>query len=111
MKVLKKTLEVVGTVVLSACASLPIVQPKTLDQRIAFVEMTVSATITSIAENVEQGNLTKRQGEFALYIANQIKMYINDAWLYYKYKRLSESEAALSMAEGMLDELNRYLKE
>ena len=96
---------------LTACAILPTVNPKTLDQKIAVTEATVIALTDTIAQSVEGGALSKEQGGFALSVARDARSAINNAWSFYRIQKEPEAKISLEIASQLLLELNKYLQE
>jgi len=98
-----------SVVLLISCALIPVTRPKTLDQKIAVTEVAITAVINTIAENVENNVITKKQGSFALSIAYNAQTAINGAWMYYSATKNPEANTSLNIATGLLKELNKYL--
>ncbi len=96
---------------LTACAQIGINPAQSLDQRLAYAYGANAAVLSTTADLVKSGAITKAEGKQVLIISDNARQVLDLARASEQVTDNATAESKLSMAMGILQSIQTYLKE
>lgn len=96
-------------ILVSACASLGLTEPKSLDDRLAYAYGNVTGLREATATLLEQGNIASSDGEYVLKVTDQSRAMLDSARTVSDAGDMTVAQDRLEVALAVMEELNKYL--
>ena len=95
---------------IAGCASLGILTPQTLDERLSYGYEQLTAALQTVSAAANQKLITKSEGQSILAIADQSRLLLDAARAAQTNGDLTSAEGRLVLAVNVLRELQTYLR-
>lgn len=104
------SIPLVGLLVLLGCAQLGLEQPRSFSERVAYSHSTINGVITATTDSLNAGAIKSADAEYVRDAAVRIRMLLVAAETAYSDGDVSTAEGRLTLASGVLRELQNYLR-